>query len=367
MGKFHDKYRIFECVAGSYSYGTSVNTDSYHSDEDTRGIFVAEPSYIISCVRSIEQEEDAKQDFVSYELRKFLKLAAQNNPNVLELLYTDKENIKFIDWPFQKIRDNAHLFLSKKARHTFSGYAMAQLHRIKGHRKWINSPAADIPPVLSDYCIFMDTLGSICRVGEEIRKTLEDKFLVQTLGRTTYRVYCDPLGNFNPGCFNSENNDVKYVDIKEEKLIERNPYFVGTLTVRWDDFSKDINDWKGYWNWKKNRNPVRAKLEEKCNYDSKNALHLVRLMRMCKEILTEGKVIVRRPDAEELLEIRNGKWTYDELIKWAEDMDSEMNELYEKSSLPFSANYDRIDDMYREIVFEWWKQKGLVSTYYNYI
>jgi len=72
--------------------------------------------------------------------------------------------------------------------------------------------------------------------------------------------------------------------------------------------------------------------------NSKHALHLVRLMRMAREILEGKGVIVRRPDAEELLAIRNGAWKYEELIEWAEKEDKALNEVMDKSSLPKSPN-----------------------------
>lgn len=132
--EFATEYCIFRCLTGSHAYGTSLST----SDLDTRGIFIAPPSHVLSCVHTVEQYEDKKTDTVIYELKKFLRLAANCNPNIIELLFTDKENILFIDEPFSKIREHAHLFLSRKAKHTFCGYAMSQLHRIKGHNKWIN-------------------------------------------------------------------------------------------------------------------------------------------------------------------------------------------------------------------------------------
>jgi len=131
--EFAEEYCIFRCRAGSHAYGTSLPT----SDVDTRGVFIAPPSHVLSCVHKIEQVEDKVTDTVIFELKKFMNLAANCNPNIIELLYTDERNILFMHDAFRRIRKYAHLFLSKKAKHTFSGYAMSQLHRIKGHNKWI--------------------------------------------------------------------------------------------------------------------------------------------------------------------------------------------------------------------------------------
>jgi len=74
--------------------------------------------------------------------------------------------------------------------------------------------------------------------------------------------------------------------------------------------------------------------------NSKHAMHLVRLLRMGVEALTEGKIIVRRPDAKELLEIRAGSWTYEQVVEYAEKMDVMVREqLYPTTSLPKKPNY----------------------------
>lgn len=125
---------IFRCVSGSKAYGT----DAKGSDDDVRGIFISPPSIAFDCFQNLDQVVYSERDEVLYDLRKFIKLAAEANPNIIELLFTEEENILFIDPAFEKIRAHRHLFLSKKAKFTFSGYAMAQMKRIRGHNKWIN-------------------------------------------------------------------------------------------------------------------------------------------------------------------------------------------------------------------------------------
>jgi hypothetical protein len=63
---------------------------------------------------------------------------------------------------------------------------------------------------------------------------------------------------------------------------------------------------------------------------------------MGKEALVEGKLIVKRPDADELLAIRNGAWTYEEILAYAEDMDSKISELYKITSLPKRPNLQKV-------------------------
>lgn len=82
----------------------------------------------------------------------------------------------------------------------------------------------------------------------------------------------------------------------------------------------------------------------------KHAMHLVRLTRMCREILTEGVVRVRRPDAADLLEIRNGSWTYEQLVEYSDKQDAELNELLKTSKLPKQPDRKSLDAVCVKII-----------------
>jgi len=69
------------------------------------------------------------------------------------------------------------------------------------------------------------------------------------------------------------------------------------------------------------------------NYDSKNMMHVFRLLLMAKEIATEGKVNVHRKDREFLLSIKAGKFEYEELVAKAAAMKDELLLLYQQSTL----------------------------------
>lgn len=258
-----EKYCIFRCRAGSHAYGTSLPT----SDVDTRGVFIAPPTHVLSCIQNVEQAEDKAEDTVIYELKKFLGLAANCNPNIIELLFTDERNVLFIDDAWRRIREHRHLFLSKKAKHTFSGYAMSQLHRIKGHNKWINNPQPEQPPSLADFCRFVGTNGCVHRDSATIRALSKACFLTETFGTTQFRVYHSPeFFAEKVGFFNDKETQPKYVNVDDETLASRARY-MGFLWINIDEFKVRHKEWKEYWSWKRNRNEARAELEEKHGYD----------------------------------------------------------------------------------------------------
>lgn len=102
---------------------------------------------------------------------------------------------------------------------------------------------------------------------------------------------------------------------------------------------------EGYRDWQENRNPERRKLEEAYGYDTKHAVHLCRLLKMGGEILDEGRVLVRRPDADWLRAIREGGLSYPELMQWAESRVSALPELMARSELPTEPDQARIESL----------------------
>ena len=105
-------------------------------------------------------------------------------------------------------------------------------------------------------------------------------------------------------------------------------------TDRQKAYDADLKHWQHYQRWRKERNPDRAALEERHGYDTKHAMHLIRLLKMGEEVLSEGQLLVRRPDAEWLLGIRDGALDYGSLLRLAEDMTSTLEERMAASSLP---------------------------------
>lgn len=106
-----------------------------------------------------------------------------------------------------------------------------------------------------------------------------------------------------------------------------------------EEYEKTKDEYDKFWEWRTNRNASRLEMEEEFFFDTKHAMHLVRLLRMGAEILSTQNVLVKRPDAQELLEIRDGKWSYEALVEYAEKMDNTIrNVWYHKTKLPKKPN-----------------------------
>lgn len=104
-----------------------------------------------------------------------------------------------------------------------------------------------------------------------------------------------------------------------------------------------MKHWDSYQTWKTHRNPARAELERQHGYDTKHAMHLIRLMRMGLEVLETGDLRVRRDDADELSAIRDGAMGFDELLAAATGLQKSMEKAAAMTSLPADVDRDRVD------------------------
>ncbi len=82
----------------------------------------------------------------------------------------------------------------------------------------------------------------------------------------------------------------------------------------------------------------RKELVSKFGYDCKNASHLIRLLRQGIEFLNEGVLYVRREDAKQLIQIKNGEWTIEEVKKEASRLFDKADDAHTHSSLPDKPN-----------------------------
>ena len=94
----------------------------------------------------------------------------------------------------------------------------------------------------------------------------------------------------------------------------------------------------------------RKRLVERHGYDTKNAAHLIRLLRMGIEFLRDGEMNVLRHDATELLAIKHGEWPLEKIKAEAERLFRRAEDVYDRSTLPVRPDRDKINDLCVQIV-----------------
>ncbi|RXZ77991.1 hypothetical protein EBB07_28440 [Paenibacillaceae bacterium] len=93
----------------------------------------------------------------------------------------------------------------------------------------------------------------------------------------------------------------------------------------------------------------RQDLIEKHGYDTKFFSHAVRLLTSAIEILETGTFCTYRGNRELLLNCRDGKFTFDEALKMIEEYDNHLKTAYEKSDLPKTPDYEKVNKMLIDI------------------
>ncbi len=250
-----DANLLVKHYAGSHAYGTNIAT----SDVDFRGIFVADPINLRTPFFPIKEKEDSsEEDTKFHELSHFVRLACDCNPNIVETLWVDEKDVVFTSPGYQLLREAAPKLLSSKIAFTTSGYALAQLKRIKGHNKWITNPQPEMPPRQIDFVSLVHNFTS-----EKVFKiNLEDY-------RDGYRLV--PMGGEVYGLYKWVHAQTYSEDFTLNTAYVENTHELGVplFVVK---FNKEIYNstkekWHQYWTWKKNRNETRSALEEQHGYD----------------------------------------------------------------------------------------------------
>lgn len=333
--------------AGSLAYGTNVST----SDTDFRGIFVGERSEISTPFGKITEWADPnEEDTKLFELNFFIELACSNNPNILETLFVDRKDIILHTPEYDYLREHRNLFLTKKIAFTTSAYAIQELHKMKSHNKFINQEQQDKPKQTNFLSLIQNfTSEKIMNNNLNFEERFKTDYKLVHYGSDIYGLIKSP--GSTP--FNFEYNLNRQKPEREEQ-----PLLI--LKFQKEAYEQAKVKYKAYLAWSENRkNTVRNLIQEKFGYDTKNAMHLVRLMRIGFECITQGEYIVKRPDAKELLDIRDGAWSYDRLKDYALQMDEKIKNAVEISNLPENPDYESIKKVIIDIQDSSWGLKNL--------
>ena len=327
---------ILEVRAGSHAYGTNIAS----SDIDRRGIFTADEFSFITRSNYIDEIEGKHpDDYRFYELNKFMNLLSAQNPNIMEILWTQNNDILHLTPAGELLQSYRQELLSQEVARTYVEYAMSQIRRIKGHNKMINKPQPTTAPQIKDFTKIKYNLTdkaeynkALPEEGFVIFKSSEDLWLAFSIEK--FRSALPQVKAPSDKLFDekgvprsrdrSELDRLKALGVKPDILFNINMALYKT----------QFDEWRQYWDWVKNRNPSRSELEQQFGYDTKHAMHTIRLLRSGLEIIKNKKVLVKRSDAAELLSIRAGAWSYEKLLAEAQTIQNQIQECLVTTTLP---------------------------------
>ena len=237
-------------------------------------------------------------DFKLYSLSKFVRLALDNNPNILELLFVNDENIMFINDIGKNLLDLRYEFLSSNIKHRFLGYAFSQKHKM---------------------IIKLDNYEKLVGAMEFLEKC-ELRFMLD--------IQHHPL-------FNRKRDHISIGDMNVP----------ATVTIK--KARKMVADRLAKFG-------NRKELVSKYGYDTKFASNLIRLITEGLELLKTGNLVFPLKNVELLRDIRNGKYTMEEVLNMANEMEKELENVYDSAKLPEQPDRQNIEqfviDTHREYV-----------------
>lgn len=224
---------MYLCRTGSVSYGCSIDT----SDEDLVGFCIPDKYTVFPHLTGeifgfgVQKQrfnqwqqhhikyKQKTYDITVYNIVQYFHLSMQNNPNCVDYLFSDRDDVVHTTAVGELVRENRHLFLHKGLWPKFKGYAYSQ----------------------------------ISKLGKE------------------------------------------------------------------------------------NYHGIRTPMIEKYGWDVKHGAHAVRLLLEAEQLLGEKTLDLKR-HKEQLLAIRRGEWTLEELKEWCKKKEADLETLYHKSDLPWGAN-----------------------------
>lgn len=375
----------YKYLRGSWSHGIGVEGKS---DYDYGGVYFAPLDTLLGLRSNYEEQvQDKKGDEVYYELGRWFELLLKSNPTALESLFVDKEFIIGDVHPLiQEILDHRNDFLSKDAFLPLMGYSYAQVKRAKGYNKKCNIPEDFQRKDILDFCFTFKDQGS-----QPIKEFLAEHKLGQKYCGLVnipnmpdvYGVYYDFAAYWH---FENIDNYARYNDYVETgtigylnylNIIDRingKKFFGYSGIVHPDEIykSNDVRlssipkgempicfmtynknayehhcrEYKEWTEWKKNRNEIRYSDNKGYNFDAKNMCETVRLIHTGIELARDGEFNVKRTwDRDFLLDIKNHKVPYDEIMEYVQGKVAEFDELVKHSKLPDHIDYDKVNGL----------------------
>jgi predicted nucleotidyltransferase len=367
----------------------SQNLNGPDSDEDFGGVYFAPIETILGLGNDYQEEiSDEKHDETYHEFGKWMTLISKGNPNALESLFVPEQMVVGEVHPaIREVLNNRDKFVSKEVVKALSGYAFNQIKKARGLGKKIVNPVTERKDVL-DFCFVDYGQGSKPIKEWLVENNLDQKYcgLVNIPNMPhTYGVYYDfaayfkfegidsALDRYN--CvknFYGADTDMILADVKR-RILEKEFYGYGGIvqpdeidrsnTVRLSSipkgekpickmyYNKDAytchcREYKEYQEWVENRNQKRYSKAVEAGYNQKNMCHCIRLLTMAKEI-SEGKgfKLWRTDDRDFLMGIKNGDYTYEYLIDYAEKLLVDVEKNLPNSDLPDQVDKDFVNDL----------------------
>ena len=93
----------------------------------------------------------------------------------------------------------------------------------------------------------------------------------------------------------------------------------------------------------------------KYGYDTKAAMHGLRLLYECLELMTHKTITLPRPEKDLLIEVRSGEWTLEKVLAHARKLNAEVETAVSNSPLPEKVDRELISKLVAQVHLAFWK------------
>lgn len=289
---------VMLCMAGSHSHGTYVPpTDpSAIDDVDLMAVIIPPPQYVVGldAFDGWNAQWD-ELDVVAYSFHKFSRLLLKSNPNVLGTLWLRPEDYLVQRPAWVRLAEHRSLFATRGAHAAFAGYANGQLERMVSYS-----------PAIQEEIDSLQTKLEAC--GWHLQDVMDKRPVPMPYGGTT------------PAEANAWADRLRYLRAK---------YHAAYMGEK------------------------RRGLVVRHGYDTKNAAHLVRLLKMCVGFLKTGEMeVYRTTDADQIRSIKRGEWPLEHVKVYAQSLFDETRQAREDSPLPYGIDVRAVSDLITSITIE---------------
>lgn len=139
---------VYETVMGSVAFGVADEFSDYditgfciplketvfpHLAGEIEGYCRHKKRFKVYQQHHIHNPDDGREyDLNIYNIVHYFSLCAENNPNMLDSLFSPRECVLTSTHISEKVRENRHIFLHKGSWPKYKGYAYSQLHKMQG-------------------------------------------------------------------------------------------------------------------------------------------------------------------------------------------------------------------------------------------
>jgi hypothetical protein len=97
-------------------------------------------------------------------------------------------------------------------------------------------------------------------------------------------------------------------------------------------------------------------------YDTKAAMHGLRLLYECLELMTHGQITWPGPEKELLIEVRSGAWPLQKVLALANQLFEQVGAAIVRSALPERVDPGAVSHLISRIHLEFWRRTASCGT-----